>query len=46
VKVRVGVDVKVGVALGVKFGSRQMGVESLRGAGSRVLPRSSYILTN
>ena len=42
VRVEVGVNVNVfvgvndGVALGVKFGSRQTGVESLRLRGSRV----------
>jgi hypothetical protein len=38
VNVDVFVGVKVGVALGVKSGSRQTGIESTRAAGSRVSP--------
>lgn len=38
VKVNVFAGVNDGVALGVKSGSRQTGVESTRAAGSRVSP--------
>jgi hypothetical protein len=38
VKVGVFVGVNDGVALGVKSGSRQTGIESTRAAGSRVSP--------
>ena len=41
VAVNVLVGVKEGVGLGVKFGSRQIGVESERLRGSRVWPCSS-----
>ena len=41
VNVNVLVGVKEGVGLGVKFGSRQIGVESERLRGSRVWPCSS-----
>jgi hypothetical protein len=41
VKRKVSVDVGRGVALGVKDGSRQAGIESTRAEGSRVYPNWS-----
>ena len=41
VRVGMSVDVGKGVALGIKPGSRQAGIESTRAAGSRVCPNWS-----